>query len=82
VLFIGPQRKQRGWPAGFGGGALMADGRYGEGNGRRRGSVDSMEKPKVVTRCFDSTPSKCGRGMDGGTRHGNAGRGGGGSGVV
>jgi hypothetical protein len=37
-------------------GALMAAGRYGEGNGRRRGTVDSMEKPKVVTRRFDSTP--------------------------
>jgi hypothetical protein len=60
----------------------MAVGRYGEGNGRRRSSVDSMEKPKVVTRCFDSTPSRCGRGMDGGARRGNAGRGDGGSGVV
>jgi hypothetical protein len=64
------------------GGALMAVGRYGKGNGRRRGSVDSMEKPKVVTRRFDSTPSRCGRGMDGGARRGNAGRGDGGSGVV
>jgi hypothetical protein len=63
-------------------GALMAAGRYGKGNGRRRGSVDSMEKPKVVTRRFDSTPSGCGRGMDSGARRGNAGRGGGGSGVV
>jgi hypothetical protein len=44
----------------------MAAGRYGEGNGRRRGIVDSMEKPKVVTRRFDSTPSRCGWGMDGG----------------
>jgi hypothetical protein len=60
----------------------MAAGRYGEGNGRRWGSVDSMEKPKVVTQRFDSTPSRCGRGMDGGVRRGNAGRGGGGSGVV
>jgi hypothetical protein len=60
----------------------MAAGHYGEGNERRRGSVDSMEKPKVVTRRFDSTPSRCGRGMDSGTRRGNAGQGGGGSGVV
>jgi hypothetical protein len=44
----------------------MAAGRYREENGRRRGSVDSMEKPKVVTRRFDSTPSRFGRGMDGG----------------
>jgi hypothetical protein len=57
----------------------MAAGRYGKGNGRRRGSVDSMEKPKVVTRHFDSTPSRCGRGMDGGAWHGHTGRGGGGS---
>jgi hypothetical protein len=82
ALFIGPQREQSGRPAGFGGGALMAAGRYGKGNGRRWGSVDSMEKPKVVTRCFDSTPSRCGRGMDGGTRCGNTGRGVGSSGVV
>jgi hypothetical protein len=60
----------------------MAAGRYGEGNGRRRGSVDSMEKPKVVTRRFDSTPSRCGRGTDGGARCGNAGWGSGGSGIV
>jgi hypothetical protein len=33
VLFLGPQREQSGRPAGFGGGALMAAGRYGEGNG-------------------------------------------------
>jgi hypothetical protein len=39
----------------------MAAGRYGEGNRRRQGSVDSMEKPKVVTRRFDSTPSSLGR---------------------
>jgi hypothetical protein len=59
----------------------MAAGRYGEGNGRRWGSVDSMEKPKVVTRRFDSTPSRRGRGLDGGARRGNANRaGGGGSG--
>jgi hypothetical protein len=83
TLFIGPQREQSGRPTGFsGGGALMAAGRYGEGNGRRQGSVDSMEKLKVVTQSFDSTPSRCGRGMDGGARRGNAGRGGGGSGVV
>jgi hypothetical protein len=82
ALFIGPQREQSGRPTSFGGGALIAAGRYGEGNGRRRGSIDSMEKPKVVTRCFDSTPSRCGRGMDGGAQRGNAGRGGGGSGVV
>jgi hypothetical protein len=67
---------------GFGGGALMAAGRYGEGNGRRRGSGNSMEKLKVVTRRFDSTPSRCRRGMDGGAWRGNTGRGGGGSGVV
>jgi hypothetical protein len=60
----------------------MAAGRYGEGNRRRQGSGDSMEKPKVVTQRFDSTPFRCGRGMDRGTRRGNAGRGGGGSGVV
>jgi hypothetical protein len=53
ALFIGPQREQSGWLAGFGGGALMVDGRYGEGNGRRWGCVDSMEKPKVLTRRFD-----------------------------
>jgi hypothetical protein len=82
VPFIGPQREQSGRPTGFGGGALMAVGRYGEGNGRRRGSDDSMEKPKVVTRCFNSTPYRCGRGMDGGARHGNTSRGGGGSDVV
>jgi hypothetical protein len=58
ALFIGPQREQSGRLVGFGGGgALMAAGCYGEGNGRRRGSVDSMEKLKVVTRRFDSTPS-------------------------
>jgi hypothetical protein len=39
----------------------MATGRYGEGNGRQQGSIDSMEKPKVVTRRFDSTPSRRGR---------------------
>jgi hypothetical protein len=82
VLFIGPQREQSDRPAGFSGRALMAAGHYGEGNGRRRGSVDSIEKPQVVTRRFDSTPSRCGRGMDGGARRGNAGQGGGGSGVV
>jgi hypothetical protein len=82
ALFIGPQREQSGRPMCFGGGALMVAGRYGEGNGRRRGTVDSMEKPKVVTRRFDSTPSRCGRGLDGGARRGNAGWGGGGSGVV
>jgi hypothetical protein len=82
ALFIGPQREQSGRPAGFYGGALMAAGHYGEGNGRRRGSVNSMEKPKVVTRRFDSTPSRCGRGMDGGARRGNAGWGDGGLGVV
>jgi hypothetical protein len=60
----------------------MAAGCYREGNRRRRGSGDSMEKPKVVTRRFDSTPSWCERAMDGGTWRGNAGRGGGGSGVV
>jgi hypothetical protein len=60
----------------------MAAGRYEEGNGRRRGSVDSMEKPKVVTRRFDSTSSRCGRGMDSGAWRGNAGRGGGDSGIV
>jgi hypothetical protein len=60
----------------------MAAGHYGEGNGRRWGSVDSMEKPKVVTQRFDSTPSKSRRGTDGSARRGNAGRGAGGSGVV
>jgi hypothetical protein len=50
VLFIGPQREQSGRPAGFGGGALMVASHYGEGNGRRRGNIDSMEEPKVVTR--------------------------------
>jgi hypothetical protein len=79
ALFIGPQREQSGRPAGFGGGVLMAAGRYGEGNCWRRGSVDSMEKSNVVTRRFDSTPSRCGRGMDGGARRGNADRGDGGS---
>jgi hypothetical protein len=39
----------------------MAAGPYEQGNGRRWGSVDSMEKPKVVTWCFDSTPSRQGR---------------------
>jgi hypothetical protein len=82
ALFIGPQREQSGRPVGFDGGALMAVGHYGEGNGRRRGSGDSMEKSKVVTRRFNSTPSRCGREIDGGARRGNAGRGGGGSGVV
>jgi hypothetical protein len=53
-----------------------------EGEREATGNVDSMEKSKVVTRRFDSTPSRCGRGMDGGARRGNAGRGGGGSGVV
>jgi hypothetical protein len=82
ALFIGRQREQSGRPAGFGGGALMAAGRYKEGNGRRRGSVDSMEKPKMVTRRFDSSPSRCKRGMDGDARRGNAGWGSGGLGVV
>jgi hypothetical protein len=60
----------------------MVAGRYREGNRRRRGSVDSMEKLKVVTRRFDSTPSRCGRGMDSAARRGNTGRGGGVSDVV
>jgi hypothetical protein len=58
VLFIGPRMEQSGRLACFGGVALMAASHYGEGNGRWRGSVDSMEKPKVVTRRFDSTPSR------------------------
>jgi hypothetical protein len=82
ALFIGPQREQSGRPAGFSGGALMVAGHYGEGNERRRGSVNSMEKPKVVTWHFDSTPSRCGRGMDSGAWRGNTGRGGGGSVIV
>jgi hypothetical protein len=61
VLFIGPQMEQSGRPACFSGVALMAAGCYGEGNGSWRGCVDSMEKPKVVIRRFDSTPARCGR---------------------